>query len=108
MKPGLSKSKILSYRQCPKRLWLEKRRSEVAETSDASERAFAIGHAAGAADQSLLPDGVLVEYQDDLRRAVAVTRETLAAYPDRPIFEAALDHAGVLIRADVLIPQGRK
>ena len=108
MKPGLSKSKILSYRQCPKRLWLEKRMPEVAETSDASERAFAIGHAVGAAAQSLLPDGVLVEYQDDLRRAVAVTRETLAAHPDRPIFEAAFDHDGVLIRADVLIPEGRK
>lgn len=108
MKPGLSKSKILSYRQCPKRLWLEKRMPEVAEASDASERAFAIGHAVGAAARSLLADGVLVEYQDDLRRAVAVTRETLAAHPDRPIFEAAFDHDGVLIRADVLIPEGRK
>ena len=108
MKPGLSKSKILSYRQCPKRLWLEKRLPEVSETSDASERAFAIGHAVGAAAQSLLPNGLLVEFQEDLRRAVAVTRETLAAYPDRPIFEAAFDHDGVLIRADVLIPEGRK
>ena len=108
MKPGLSKSKILSYRQCPKRLWLEKRMPEVAETSDASERAFAIGHAVGAAAQSLLPNGFLVEYQEDLRRAVAVTREALAAFPDRPIFEAAFDHDGVLIRADVLIPEGRK
>ena len=108
MKPGLSKSKILSYRQCPKRLWLEKRMLEVAETPDTSERAFAIGHAVGAAAQSLLPDGVLVEFQEDLRRAVAVTRETLATYPDRPIFEAAFEHDGVLIRADVLIPEGRK
>ena len=55
---------------------------EVAETSGASERAFAVGHAAGAAARSLLRDGVLVEYQDDLRRAVAVTRETLATHPD--------------------------
>ena len=84
MKPGLSKSKILSYRQCPKRLWLEQRMPEVAETSDASERAFAVGHAAGAAARSRLPDGVLVEYQDDLRRAVAVTRETLATHPAPP------------------------
>jgi len=41
MKPGLSKSKILAYHQCPKRLWMEKRTPEVAETSDASERSRA-------------------------------------------------------------------
>ena len=108
MKPGLSKSKILSYRQCPKRLWLEKRMPEVAEISEASERAFAVGHAVGAAAQSLLPDGVLVEHQDDLRRALAVTRDIMATYPDRPIFEAAFDCDGVLVRTDVLIPEGRK
>ena len=42
----LSKSKIIAYRQCPKRLWLELHRPELKDDSG-SEQAFAIGNQVG-------------------------------------------------------------
>ena len=43
-KSYLSKSKLMSGRQCPKRLWLEVNQSELQKISPATERLFAIGH----------------------------------------------------------------
>ena len=46
-KSYLSKSKLMSGRQCPKRLWLEVNRPELLEFSPATERSFAVGHTVG-------------------------------------------------------------
>jgi hypothetical protein len=43
---NLSKSKIIAYRQCPKRLWLEIHKPELRDDS-ASEMVFAIGNQVG-------------------------------------------------------------
>ena len=43
---NLSKSKIIAYRQCPKRLWLEIHKSELRDDS-ASEMVFQIGNQVG-------------------------------------------------------------
>ena len=43
---NLSKSKILAYRQCPKRLWLEIHRPELRDDS-VSETVFQIGNQVG-------------------------------------------------------------
>jgi len=43
----LSKSKLLAFRQCPKRLWLEIHRPELREDSAASQASFATGHLVG-------------------------------------------------------------
>ncbi len=40
---NLSKSKIIAYRQCPKRLWLEIHKPELRDDS-ASETVFQIGN----------------------------------------------------------------
>jgi len=45
----LSKSKLISGWQCPKRLWLEIHKPDAGEFSPQTEAAFAIGHEAGAA-----------------------------------------------------------
>jgi hypothetical protein len=42
----LSKSKIIAFRQCPKRLWLELHKPELRDDS-ASEMVFAIGNQVG-------------------------------------------------------------
>ena len=44
---GLSKSRLMSFLQCPKRLWLEKHQPELAQISAATEAAFATGHEIG-------------------------------------------------------------
>ena len=39
----LSKSKLLAFRQCPKRLWLEVHRPDLREDSSATESSFDVG-----------------------------------------------------------------
>lgn len=54
----LSKSKILAYLQCPKRLWLEVHQPESRTDSGATTASFATGHAVGDASRTIYdPDG---------------------------------------------------
>jgi len=103
---GLSKSKITAFEQCPKRLWLSVHRRDLAEQDDGAEARFATGHEVGAVACALLPDGVMVEAEPDLAAALATTRALLDGGHDKPIFEATLEHEGVLVRIDVLEPDG--
>ena len=103
---GLSKSKITAFEQCPRRLWLSVHRRDLAEQDDGAEARFATGHEVGAIACALLPDGVMVEAEPDLAAALATTRALLDGGHDRPIFEATLEHDGVLVRIDVLEPDG--
>ncbi len=99
---GLSKSKIISFLQCPKRLWLETNRPELVPDDPARERVFSFGHRVGEVAQRLNPGGVLIEHQSDLATALRATGELLAAGNDQVLFEAAIEHDGVLVRADIL------
>lgn len=101
---GLSKSKIIMFEQCPKRLWLSVHRRELAEQDDDAEARFATGHEVGALACALLPDGVMIEAEPDLAAALATTQALLDNGHDKPIFEATLQHDGVLVRIDVLEP----
>ena len=58
--PGLSKSRLLSSLQCPKRLWLEVNRRELSEYSRADEQHFTIGYNIGEIARQIEPDGVLI------------------------------------------------
>lgn len=101
---GLSKSRIIAWKQCPKRLWLQHHRSDLLEVSAEAERGFQIGYEVGEVAQGLYPNGILIEDNDDLTAALASTRNAMAAHPDRPIFEATFQHDGVLVRADLMLP----
>lgn len=103
---GLSKSKITMFEQCPKRLWLSVHRPDLAEQDEGAEARFAIGHEVGGVACALLPDGVMVEAEPDLAAALATTQDLFDGGYDRPIFEATLQHDGVLVRIDVLEPDG--
>lgn len=102
--PGLSKSRLIEFRQCPKRLWLQLHRPGLREDTAATQLAFAAGHSVGEAARALYPDGVLVEPPGGLAEALRLTRELVAARPARPLFEATFEHQGVLVRADLLLP----
>ncbi len=100
----LSKSKLMGYLQCPRRLWLEIHRPELGAVSAATAAAFAGGHAVGAVARQLYGAGHLLDYDDGLAAAVRATRELLARAPDgRPVYEATFQHAGLLVRLDVLL-----
>lgn len=103
---GLSKSKITMFEQCPKRLWLSVHRPELAEQDEGADARFATGHEVGAIACALLPNGVMVEAEPDLAAALVTTQALLDGGQDRPIFEATLQHDGVLVRIDVLEPDG--
>lgn len=98
----LTKSTLAELEQCDRRFWLSRHHPDLAADVDSS--LFVDGHRVGALARSLLPTGVLIETKDR-KTALAETFE-LAKTRDRPIFEAAFEHKGVYVRADLMIPQG--
>ncbi|MEC5213103.1 hypothetical protein RCH06_001648 [Polaromonas sp. CG_9.5] len=101
---GLSKSRLVAWKQCPKRLWLQIHRRNLIEVSGAVERGFQIGYEVGEVAQRLFPEGLLIGDDDDLSAALVATQAALAAHPEKPLFEATFQHDGVLVRADLLLP----
>lgn len=97
---GLSKSRILAHRQCPRRLWLQVHRPEL--WPQEASAWMAAGTQAGEVARDLFPGGVLIE-PGDLRQALAETVTRLSE-PPRPLFEATVQADGVLVRADLLLP----
>lgn len=102
--PRLSKTRYLSGCQCHLKLWYDCYERELGTEVDAVTQAiFDTGHEVGRLAQQRYPGGVLVE-ADHLHTqdALAQTRTLLADESVPAIFEAAFEHRGVLIRADVL------
>lgn len=109
---NLSKSKLIAYRQCPKRLWLEVHRPDLREDSAATQASFQVGNAVGDIARQLYDpagDGILLDAQRDGFDAVFKRSAELltSAYP---IFEAGFATNGALAFADVMLPdeQGGK
>lgn len=110
---NLSKSKLIAYRQCPKRLWLEVHRPDLREDSAATQASFEVGNTVGDIARQLYDSagtGVLLDAQSEgfdtvFRRSA----ELLAS--DQPIFEAGFAANGALAFADVMLPgkqQGKR
>ncbi|MEW6166792.1 MAG: DUF2779 domain-containing protein [Pseudomonadota bacterium] len=101
---NLSKSKILSYRQCPKRLWLERYQPQLAETSDEADASFTRGHLVGEVARQLYGPGELLfdQGQPDYEAALGRTRAHLTARKPQTLFEAAFVADKVYVMADVL------
>lgn len=106
----LSKSRLVSFRQCPKRLWLELYRRELSLVSASTEAVFRRGHEVGELAQRLFdPDGtgtVLHPFADGPDAAFTRTTELLSS--DAPIFEAGFRAEGAMAFADVLLPVKRR
>jgi len=103
----LSKSKIMAFEHCPRRLWLQVHRRELARIDPATRALFSAGHLVGVLAQQATRDGVLVLAQPDADAARERTASLLRDGWNRPIFEATFQHRDVLIRADILEPDGR-
>jgi len=104
MSVRLSKSKLIAFRQCPKRLWLEVHRPELRVYDDSAQSRFDTGYQIGAFAQSQYPDGVLIAPDNNLTTALEQTREMLATSPRKTLFEATFQADGILVRADLLVP----
>ena len=103
---GLSKSRIALFEQCAKRLWLSVYRPEQARESDGTRRMFRVGHEVGAAACALYPDGIEIYGGKGIANAAEVTAAVLLREPPVPLFEATFLRAGVVVRVDIMIPDG--
>ena len=105
MRP-LSKSKLMAYRQCPKRVWLEVHHPDLRVVTAASEKNFATGHQVGEIAQKVYDptsQGTVIEpFAEGIDAALALTL-TLLDTP-QPIFEAGFAAEGAMAFADVLLP----
>lgn len=103
---NLSKSKLVAYDQCAKRLWLEVHKPQESVLSAQTLAVFATGKQVGAMAQQLYDingNGTLIEpFVEGWPSAFRRTRELVQG--DKPIFEATLSGRGVLALADVLLP----
>jgi hypothetical protein len=102
--PYLSKSRLISAWQCPKKLHLEKHRSDLAVITPQMESSFAVGHRVGAVAQQIYGTANSVEIAFNLKTMVAETQALFAQGADVPVFEATFRYEGVLVRADVMLP----
>jgi hypothetical protein len=102
----LSKTKLLAYRQCPKRLWLEVNRPELRQDSASTQASFAVGNEVGDVARRLYDPagkGELIDVgTEGFDAALARSRDLLAG--SRPIFEAGFKAGGALAFADVMLP----
>jgi len=104
--PDLSKSKLLAFRQCPKRLWLEIRRPDLREDSLEAEARFEVGHQVGDIARKLYDpkgNGQLIDAQTEgFEAAFDRTKKLLKSR--QPIFEAGFAAGGALAFADIMLP----
>jgi CRISPR/Cas system-associated exonuclease Cas4 (RecB family) len=100
----LSKSKLVSFLQCPKKLWLQVHRPAEARHTSATLVRFAEGNVVGEQARRTEPHGILIETGHDLGAALRATRELIVSLPARPLFEAAFVRNDVIVRADILKP----
>ncbi len=107
---ALSKTKLLAYRQCPKRLWLEIHQPSLRVDSANTIASFATGNQVGdIARQIYDPKGVgqfIDLKKDGFDAAFSKTAERLAVA--KPIFEAGFVSDGVMAFADVMLPSKKK
>jgi len=106
---NLSKSKILAFRQCPKRLWLELHRPELNVISAATRAKFRVGHEVGEIARRIYDPagtGVTIDARRDGYPAAFAQTEELLTKGERPVFEAGLQLEGAIAFADVMLPAG--
>jgi hypothetical protein len=104
--PYLSKSRLLSAWQCGKKLHLEKHHPELGVISPQTEALFATGNEVGDIAQQLYGTDQSIEIAFDFKTMLGETKRLFANGAGFPIFEATFRYEGVLIRADVMIPDG--
>lgn len=107
---NLSKSKLIAFRQCPKRLWLEVHHPELREDSAATQASFTVGNVVGDIARQLYDPtgkGILLDAQRD-GFDLALTQSMELLDSSQPIFEAGFSINGALAFADVMLPDKQK
>ena len=98
---NLSKSKLLAYRQCPKRLWLEIHRRDLMDLAASSQSAMLQGHEVGSIARKIYdPEGRghFLDLEKLGFRELFKQSEALVEEADTPLFEAGFSANGALVR----------
>ena len=100
----LSKSRYISGMQCHRRLWYDTHaRGLVAPVDDSLQAVFDTGHEVGEIARERFPSGHLVAHDHlHIPEALEETRRVVQADAAPVLFEAAVEHERMLVRADVL------
>ena len=100
----LSKSRYVSGTQCHLRLWYDSYERDLATApDDALQATFDTGHQVGELACKRYPGGHFVRHDHrHVPEALAETRQVIDAGTAPVLFEAAFEHEGVLVRADVI------
>ncbi len=103
---NLSKSKLIAFRQCPKRLWLEVHQPELREDSKSTQAIFRTGHEVGELAQRLYDPTGQGELIDLHAEGVgpAIERSKSLLLGNTPVFEAGFAAGGAMAFADVMLP----
>ncbi|MCB2212096.1 DUF2779 domain-containing protein [bacterium] len=107
-KKALSKSRLLSFRQCPLRLWNEvHRRDQKTEPDGAAQARFDNGNRVGELAQQRWPGGVLIDAEYwDIDTALKQTQVALNDPETTAIYEACFVAYRTSVRVDVLVRVG--
>lgn len=103
---SFSKSKLLAFRQCPKRLWLEVNHPELRENSAATEAGFSVGNQVGDKAHGIYDPESTGAYINVAEEgfSTAFARTQMLLQGGTPIFEAGFCAAGGMAFADVMLP----
>ena len=103
-RPRLSKSRYIAGTQCHLRLWYDTHRRDLATApGEALQAVFDTGHEVGETACKRFPGGHLVAHDHrHVPEALKETRQVIEAGAVPAVFEAAFEHEGVLVRADVI------
>ena len=102
----LSKSRLVAFRQCPKRLWLEVHRPDLRADSLGVQSRLAAGNEVGEVARRLLDPrskGVVLDIQS-MGLEAALDRSRALLGTAQPIFEAGFQAQGVRAFADAMLP----
>ncbi len=87
---------------CQKALWLSIHKPEVATPqSEAQNLRFILGNQIGERAREAFPEGILLEYDENVAKAIALTREAIE-YGFPTLFEATFSTGTVFCRVDIL------
>src|ERR1700680_2479784 len=102
----LTKSDLASFRQCPRKLWLEHHRPDLIPQNDPTLwRRANDGNIVGAKARELLgPNVIWPRREEDRPTGANAALAQLSAAPKHPAVEVPMVRDGLYARADALIP----
>lgn len=102
----LTKSDLLAFRQCPKRLWLEKHRPDAGQEERATRRRIQDNQAIEMlAQKALGQDVVRFQLRESVQATAAHAKSRLREHPGCTAVEVPMFHAGLYAQAHALIAQ---